>query len=95
MANPRVRRQPQRTCIGCRITRPKREMIRVGCTAEGEIQITPSGKGPGRGAYICPASACWEQALRGNRLAQALRTTLAAEQRELLAAYGEQLEETT
>jgi predicted RNA-binding protein YlxR (DUF448 family) len=91
MAGPRVRRQPQRTCVGCRTTRPKREMIRVGCSDQGDIQIDPSGKGPGRGAYICPVSDCWEQALRGNRLAQALRTTLTAEQRQMLTEYGEQL----
>lgn len=94
MAKPRVRRQPQRTCVGCRTTRAKREMVRIGYTAEGKIQIDPIGKGPGRGAYICPKRACWEQALRGNRLAQALRTTLTAEQTAELAAYAAQLNET-
>ena len=69
-------------------------MLRIGCTAEGEIQIDPGGKGPGRGAYICPKRACWEEALRGNRLGQALRTTLTTEQRQALAAFTAQLEET-
>ncbi|MGC9361286.1 MAG: RNase P modulator RnpM [Anaerolineae bacterium] len=95
MAKPRVRRQPQRTCVGCRTTRPKREMIRIGCTAAGEIQIDPSGKGPGRGAYVCPKPSCWEQALADNRLEHALRTKLSDEQRQELAAYAAQLDDAT
>jgi uncharacterized protein len=95
MAKPRVRRQPQRTCVGCRTTRPKREMVRIGCTGEGEIQIDPSGKGAGRGAYICPQQSCWEQALAGNRLEHALRTKLSEEQRQELIAYAAQLDDTT
>ncbi len=95
MAKPRIRRQPQRTCVGCRAVRPKREMVRIGCTAEGEISVDPSGKGPGRGAYICRNRSCWEQALRGNRLARALRTTLTAEQREELAAFAAQFDDVT
>lgn len=92
MAKPKVRRQPQRMCIGCRTVRAKRDLLRIGRTAEGAIQIDSSGRGPGRGAYICPNSACWEQALRGNKLEHALRATVTEEQRERLAQYATQLE---
>lgn len=52
------RKQPVRTCIACRTERPKRELIRVVKTPEGEIVLDKTGKLSGRGAYVCPDAAC-------------------------------------
>ncbi|MBR2329653.1 MAG: YlxR family protein [Clostridia bacterium] len=49
---------PMRMCIACREMKPKKEMLRVVKTAEGEVFADPSGKAAGRGAYICSAEAC-------------------------------------
>lgn len=47
-----------RTCIACRQMKPKKEMLRVVKTADGEIFADPTGKAAGRGAYICGAEEC-------------------------------------
>ncbi|MEX2355907.1 MAG: YlxR family protein [Thermaerobacterales bacterium] len=78
------RKQPQRTCIGCRETRDKREMVRVVRTPDGEVVIDGSGKRSGRGAYICPATICLKDALDGRRLAHALRTDVSEAQQTSL-----------
>ena len=49
---------PMRTCIACREMKPKKEMLRIVKTADGEIFADPTGKAAGRGAYICTAEAC-------------------------------------
>ncbi len=49
---------PMRMCIGCREMKPKRELIRVVKTPEGEIRLDTTGKLNGRGAYVCPCKEC-------------------------------------
>lgn len=70
----KTRKIPQRTCIGCKEVRPKRDMIRIVRTPEGEIEVDRRGKRSGRGTYICPAKECLEEALKGKRLEHALDT---------------------
>jgi len=81
-------RIPQRTCVGCRHVRPKREMIRVVRVPEAGVQIDPTGKRAGRGAYVCPQVACWEAALKRGRLQRALRTHLTPQEEEVLMAFS-------
>lgn len=49
---------PMRTCIACKRERPKREMVRVVRSPEGEISLDGSGKLAGRGAYVCAEEDC-------------------------------------
>jgi predicted RNA-binding protein YlxR (DUF448 family) len=70
----RHRHEPQRTCVGCRETISKRALVRVVRGPEG-IRIDPTGKKPGRGAYIHEQRSCWEKALAGS-LARALRVEI-------------------
>ena len=77
---------PQRTCVGCRQVRPKREMIRVVRTPQAAVQVDPTGKQAGRGAYLCRRRACWEAALAGGRLEQALKVHLTPQEQEALLA---------
>jgi predicted RNA-binding protein YlxR (DUF448 family) len=56
--------------------RPKRELIRVVRTPSGEVCVDPTGKVSGRGAYVCPAVACAETALRERRLQHALEVVV-------------------
>jgi predicted RNA-binding protein YlxR (DUF448 family) len=69
---------------------PKRSLIRIVRTAEG-VQIDPSGKLPGRGAYLHDQRACWEKGMRG-ALAKALNTEITAEDQERLRAFMQELE---
>jgi len=78
----RVKHVPQRTCVGCREVLPKRKLIRLVRTAEG-VQVDPTGKLAGRGAYLHDRRECWERALKG-ALANALKTTLTVDDRARL-----------
>lgn len=70
----RVKHVPQRTCVGCREVLSKRKMVRVVRTADG-VQIDPTGKLAGRGAYLHDRRECWERGLKG-ALGHALKVSL-------------------
>jgi len=75
-------------CISCRERSAKRTLIRIVRTPEGSIQIDPSGKLNGRGAYLCDDPACWRRALAGDTLARALKTELSSEAIERLNQFA-------
>ncbi|HVO44339.1 MAG TPA: YlxR family protein [Aggregatilineales bacterium] len=81
---PVVKHVPQRTCVVCRETSAKRTLTRVVRTADNGVQIDPTGKHNGRGAYLCDKPACWHRAVDSDVLEKALRTTLTAQDRERL-----------
>ena len=49
---------PMRQCLGCREMKPKRELMRVVRSPEGQVGIDHNGKANGRGAYLCPKAEC-------------------------------------
>ena len=65
------RKPPLRMCVGCREMKDKKELIRVVRTTEGPVEIDPTGKMNGRGAYICSAQ-CLVKARKKNLLGRAL-----------------------
>jgi hypothetical protein len=87
-----TRRVPQRSCVACRRTAAKRDLVRLVRTAEGAVRVDERGRSPGRGAYLCRARDCWERALGGDSLARALRMKLSAEDRAALDQYARGLE---
>ena len=91
-SSPR-RHVPLRTCVACRTTEGKRELIRVVRSPAEGVRVDLSGKHAGRGAYLCRNRACWEQALRTQRLNQALKTALTAEEIATLRAFAADLPE--
>lgn len=74
--------------MACRQVNPKRTLVRLVRTPEGRVEIDPTGKRAGRGAYLCSAPACWELGLKRDRIARALRTKLLPEDAAQLAAYA-------
>lgn len=86
----RLKHVPLRTCIACRQTASKRDLIRLVSTIEGVV-IDSKGRKPGRGVYLCPVRECWENGLKGNRIEFGLRTKLSPENRQMLFAYGKDL----
>ena len=59
---------PLRQCHGCREMKPKRELIRVVRSPEGEISLDFHGKKPGRGAYLCPQPECLKRIRKSKAL---------------------------
>ncbi len=43
---------PMRKCVATGEMRPKKELIRIVRSKEGEVSIDPTGKKSGRGAYL-------------------------------------------
>jgi predicted RNA-binding protein YlxR (DUF448 family) len=84
--NSRQKHVPQRTCIACRRVEDKRGLIRLVRTDVG-IEVDPTGKKPGRGAYLHPYQKCWMEVLHGNRVEQALRTRFSDENRKALLEF--------
>ena len=66
------RKTPLRMCMGCGEMKPKSELVRVVRSPEGEISLDPTGKKPGRGAYICPNAECLKSARKKKRLERSL-----------------------
>ena len=67
------RRRP-RTCAGCGGEFPKRDLLRIVRRPDGQIAVDPSGKAPGRGAYLCRRLECLEQALKRKQLSRSLKS---------------------
>lgn len=84
MSQKPLKHIPQRMCAVCRTKDSKRVMTRIVRLPEGGIEIDPSGKRSGRGAYVCDNPACWDKVLTTNVLEKALRTPLSPEVRARL-----------
>jgi len=67
---------PLRQCVGCREMKPKKELIRVVRSPEGAVSLDFRGKLPGRGAYVCPQTACLAKARKSRALERAFDTAL-------------------
>lgn len=80
---------PMRQCLGCREMKPKRELIRVVRSPDGEISLDFKGKASGRGAYICPDSACLKKAIKARALEKAFSTAIPPEIYDKLQAEME------
>ncbi len=75
----KVKKIPQRQCVGCREMRDKRELIRVVKSPEGEISLDFKGRKPGRGAYLCPNAECLKRARKSRALERAFETAITPE----------------
>jgi predicted RNA-binding protein YlxR (DUF448 family) len=91
---PRPKHIPQRTCIACRKTAAKRELVRLVCLDQGGVDIDTTGKKSGRGAYLCPSRTCWEGALNAGRLEYALHISLKPDNKEELVNYAKGFDNT-
>ena len=65
-----------RRCTGCGEHFPKKELIRILRTPDGDIVIDDGGKKSGRGAYICKSAACLKKARKARRLETSLECTI-------------------
>ena len=68
----KVKKIPLRMCTGCMEMKPKKELIRVVKSPEGEVSVDLTGKKSGRGAYICKNIECLEKSFKTKRLSRNL-----------------------
>lgn len=54
-------------------------MVRLVIVSGTGVEVDPTGKKTGRGAYLCPNRVCWDNALKTGRLAQALRANISSD----------------
>ena len=59
----KVKKVPQRKCLGCNEMKDKKALLRVVRSPEGEVSLDLTGKKNGRGAYVCPDKERLERAL--------------------------------
>jgi predicted RNA-binding protein YlxR (DUF448 family) len=75
----KVKKIPLRMCTGCMEMKPKKELIRVVKTPEGEVCVDLTGKKSGRGAYICKNIECLEKSFKTKRLSRNLEMPISEE----------------
>ena len=83
----RVQRPPQRTCVSCGATQSKRELVRI-VRADVGVDVDPTGRVNGRGAYLCRRAECWDKATQSDRLGRALRCRLTVDEITRLTEYA-------
>ncbi|OHW62801.1 hypothetical protein EUAN_05850 [Andreesenia angusta] len=72
----KTKKIPLRRCVGCNESKPKKELVRIVKSKEGEIAVDLTGKANGRGAYICRDSECLKKAMKSKRVERALETQI-------------------
>ena len=68
-----VKKIPARLCLGCQEQKPKKELVRIVRSPEGEFSVDMTGKKSGRGAYICNNKACFEKAVKEHRFERSFK----------------------
>ena len=88
---------PERTCVACRslqpseAKQPKRNLVRLVRSPQGDVSVDLTGKKPGRGAYLCANPVCWQAGLTRGALERALKTSLTEQDRAALQQYAASL----
>jgi len=74
-----IKKIPQRTCVGCRNKKDKKDLTRIVCNKENDINIDKTGKMQGRGAYICEDISCLEKVIKSKALERAFEKNIKEE----------------
>ena len=82
MADAREKRI--RTCVGCGQRSDKVTLMRIMRTSNGDVAFDATGRGAGRGAYVC-SRACFDKALASRKLQRALKCGIEKEDAEGIA----------
>ncbi len=74
-----MKKQPQRTCMGCNQKKDKKELIRIVKNKNNEISVDRTGKKEGRGAYICDDVNCLDKLIKSKRLERVFEMSISDE----------------
>ena len=99
-----MKKVPLRKCTGCGEMKEKRELIRVVKAPEkkdengnvvlgGEISLDLTGRKPGRGAYVCKNTDCFEKARKARRFERSLSCKIPEDVYEQMSAELENASE--
>ena len=80
----KVKKTPQRRCVGCREMKDKPTLIRVVSSADGSLSLDPTGKTPGRGAYLCKNDECFTKAQKSKGLERSIKRAIPQEIYDIL-----------
>ena len=84
MNKMKTKKIPMRLCLGCNEMKPKKELIRVVRSAEGDISLDLTGKKSGRGAYICKDVECLQKARKARRIEKSFSCKIEQEVYEVM-----------
>jgi len=56
--------------------KPKRQLMRVVRSPDGDVSLDFVGKKPGRGAYVCLSAECLKRAIKSKALSRALNVEI-------------------
>lgn len=73
------KRVPLRKCVGCGEMIGKKGAVRIVRNKDGNVSVDPTGKKPGRGAYVCKDEKCFELAKKGKKLERSFKCQIPAE----------------
>ena len=84
----KIKKMPERQCLGCNGHFPKNTLLRVVRAPDGVVSLDFTGKKSGRGAYICTEEKC--RALLGAKklLNKAFSAPVGAEVYERIEGEG-------
>lgn len=71
-----------RTCVGCRSRAVRSSLLRI-VARESEIVVDETATFPGRGAWLHPTVACFQEAQRRRAFGRALRVTSQLDAKQL------------
>ena len=75
----KLKKIPQRKCLGCMESFPKKELVRVVRLPNGSVEMDLTGKKSGRGAYICKNKTCLKKAIKSKRIQNNLEVEISEE----------------
>jgi predicted RNA-binding protein YlxR (DUF448 family)/ribosomal protein L30E len=68
-----ARNEPQRSCLGCREVRDKKDLLRFVMAPDRTLVPDLQGKLPGRGAYTCLRKSCLTAAIMKKQFARSFK----------------------
>ena len=84
------KKTPLRKCVGCNQMNPKKDLIRVIRTPEGDFLVDETGKKNGRGAYLCKKSQCYLTGMKKKGFERSFKQEIP---KEIADKLGKEIEE--
>jgi len=82
-----VAEQPQRSCLGCRVSKNKDQLIRFVLTPHSEVLPDLDSKLPGRGAYTCISKECLVKTVNTKQFKRSFKQEVSVMQPDLMVEH--------